>query len=367
MASKEIKVLFISRKFPPSVGGMEKFAYELHDALGKQLSVRLVKWGGQNKYLPLVLPLLFIQSVWLLLTKKVDVIHAQDGIVALLGVPLKVLFRKPLCVVIHGLDITYPNALYQAVVPWALRRADRVICISEAARDEVVQRGINPDKALHIPIGVIDMWAVPEREIEGVRGRLRSRIGLAKNAKIILSVGRLVKRKGMEWFIEHVMPGIVQKDKNTYLVISGDGVARQDIERAISANGLQENVRLLGKTDESLLRLLYNGADLFVMPNITVRGDIEGFGLVLVEAALCRLPVVASGIEGIRDAVIDGQSGMLVPQENVEAFTVLIQKFLRNRSDAQVFGRQARRIALETFDWAQIVQQYVAVYRKLIK
>src|SRR4051812_13583006 len=108
-----MKVLFITRKFPPSTGGMERFAFELSAALADEADVSLVKWGGSKKWLPLVLPYLAVQAAWRLLQGGIDVVHAHDGVVAPIGWLLARCFGKPYTVVIHGLDITHPTWIYQ--------------------------------------------------------------------------------------------------------------------------------------------------------------------------------------------------------------------------------------------------------------
>ena len=120
---------------------MERFAFDLSGSIKMQADVYLISWSGRPRPLLIVmLPVMFVRSSWILLTKRVDIIHMQDGILSVMGVVLKFFFRKPLSVVIHGLDITFDNRLYQNVIPWALKRADVVFCISNAAKDEVIKK-----------------------------------------------------------------------------------------------------------------------------------------------------------------------------------------------------------------------------------
>src|SRR5665213_93350 len=113
--SKQPKVLFITRRFPPSVGGMQRFAGDLSQALRKETGrLDIVAWGGANKWLSLwALPWLFVVSCYKLLTvRDYDILHMQDGLLSPLGWLLHVLTNKPYIVIAHGLDITYPNHLY---------------------------------------------------------------------------------------------------------------------------------------------------------------------------------------------------------------------------------------------------------------
>ncbi len=366
MPHNKVNVLFITRRFPPSVGGMEKFASELHEALSRQANTRLIKWGGSNKYLPIVLPYFFIKACWILLTTPIDVIHTQDGLLSPMGLVLKFLFRKPLLVVIHGLDITFNNKLYQNIVPKALKSADSIICISQAAKEEVIKRGVPSQKVTFIPIGVEDNLFLDDRQKE--REQILSRLNIEnKNVKIVLSTGRLVKRKGVNWFIKEVMPGLTQKDSDVILVVSGDGEDREEIEKTIIKLKLASKVYLLGRTSNEFLSTLYNGSDIFVMPNIKVKGDMEGFGLVLLEASLCELPIVASGIEGIVDAVKDRENAVLVKPKDKNAYVKNISMFLNNKTLSNNFGKKSRKYTQEHYNWNIIAHSYVEIYQKLTR
>ncbi len=110
-------------------------------------------------------------------------------------------------------------------------------------------------------------------------------------------------------------------------------------------------MRLLGRTSDDVLRDLYNGSDVFVMPNLRVNGDMEGFGRVLLEAALCELPVVATGIEGITDAITDGENGTLVAERDPSAFAAAVQAVLTDPAAAHGAGARARAYTLAHFSW----------------
>ncbi len=363
--AKPIKVLFIARKFPPSVGGMERFAVDLYNALSKKAEVKLIKWGGSNKYLPLVLPIFFIRASWLLLITKIDIIHIQDGLQAPMGLMLKLIWHRPVCVVIHGLDVTFENNLYQTLIPSSLKRANHIICISGAAQAEALKRGIVKQKTSVIPLGVTD--DIYANNKAAARQRVLHQLKIeCPDAKIILSTGRLVKRKGIDWFINNVMPQLVKYNKHIIFLVSGDGSERDTIDRSIKHLNLSEQVRLLGRTDDELLKDLYNGSDLFVMPNITVPGDMEGFGRVLIEASLCKLPVVASGIEGIKDAIVDNQNGFLVGEKDTKAFIDHINDLLNNSKKAEAFGKKSRDFSLKRFNWDNIASQYLKIYNRLL-
>ena len=119
--------------------------------------------------------------------------------------------------------------------------------------------------------------------------------GLADEDLVICAVGRQVERKGHAWFVREVMPKLAAGAR---LWLAGDGPEAAAIAAAAGQAGVEDRVLRLGAIPEPQLHALYRGADLMVMPNVPVAGDIEGFGLVLLEANLNGLPVVCADIEG---------------------------------------------------------------------
>ncbi|MEI6481166.1 MAG: glycosyltransferase family 4 protein [Candidatus Saccharibacteria bacterium] len=364
VSAKSHSILFITRCFPPTTGGMERFAKDLSDELGKSNIVSLLQWGGSKLALFFVLPYFFMRSTWMLATSKIDVIHAQDGVVSIMAFPLKLIFRKPMVVVIHGLDITFKNPLFQFLIKRSLGHADAILCISSAAQAEVIKRGINADKVHVIPLGVTDELFINDKN-KARLSVMESIPGVHEETKILLSVGRLVERKGLAWFIENVLPLVVKKEPNTLLLVSGDGPMREYIEQVIDDTGLSGFVHLLGRTSDEMLKDLYNAADCFVMPNESIKGDMEGFGRVLIEAALCEVPVVASGIEGILDAIHDGENGILVPASKAESHARAITVILGDAKKAAQLGKAAREYSIKTFSWPVIAAKYNTYYNQL--
>ncbi|HWB38970.1 MAG TPA: glycosyltransferase family 4 protein [Candidatus Saccharimonadales bacterium] len=357
-----MKILFVTRKFPPSIGGMEQFAYDLHGAVSQKVETVLVSWGGSNKALPVVYPLLFVKSLLQLMKGGIDVIHIQDGLLAPAGWLLSKLSRKPYTVVIHGLDITFNNPLFKALAPPAVARASKVFCISQAAADEAIKRGVPAEKCEVIPLAVDDKLFG-----KATRADLIKRLELPENSQLLLTVGRLVKRKGVAWFISNVLPELAKTNPHVVYLVVGDGSERETVEVAINDSKMAGHVRLLGRVTDDLYEMAYNGADVFVMPNIPVDNNIEGFGLVVLEAALCERPVVAANTEGIADAIRDGQNGVMVTPKDSKAFEKEIKHFLDKPAEAKEFGKKARQFTLDHYQWGKIADRYADGYKSLPK
>jgi len=359
-----MRILFVSRKFPPSVGGMEQFAYDLSQSLADKIDVKAVTWGGHGrlKAVLIALPYLFIRSFRVIFRERIDIIHVNDGVLAPLGYVLSKLFDKPFVVVIHGLDITYKNLLFKAVVPWSVRRAAAVFCISSATAEQVRLHGITEERIIITPLAVRDdIYKKSDSD------DLVSRLDLPADSKVLLTVGRLVERKGVAWFITNVLPRLVEQFPELVYLVVGDGAEKPNIENAIQNAEMQSHVWLLGRVDDDLYQSAYNGSDVFVMPNIVVAGDMEGFGLVVLEAALCELPVVAADLEGIRDAIDDGKNGYLVPTGDSTAFQQRISEILADPKAARRFGHASRQYTLKNYRWPAITKRYIEVYEQILQ
>jgi glycosyltransferase involved in cell wall biosynthesis len=106
--------------------------------------------------------------------------------------------------------------------------------------------------------------------------------------------------------------------------------------------------------------------DLFIQPNVAVAGDIEGFGLVVLEAALHARPVVASRLEGLADAIIEGKSGILIESENSEQYVRTLEKLLKNSSELKAMGRTARNFVLNNCSWQKVASKYLELIKQIV-
>jgi glycosyltransferase involved in cell wall biosynthesis len=358
-----MKILFITRNFPPVKGGLERVSFYIDSYLKIDNEVILLKWSGSKKWLFLVLPYFFLRAAWILSTRKIDTVYLNEGFLSVIGNPLR-LWGVPVVASINGLDITFKNKIYQFFVPKQIGALDSLICISRSTKDECLKRGIAEEKISIIPVGFQDDIVLSEDK-KVLRARLSSLLGMdIAGKKMIISVSRLVERKGVHWFVEKVVPLLIAGGLDFVYVIAGKGPMRGRIEDLISDKNLKNHVIIAGEVSEQDLRVLYNCADLAVMPNIPVSGDVEGFGVVVSEASSCGIPVIASDLEGIKDALMDGVSGVLVPARDSERFAAEIVRLLKDDPARQELGRKARELALANFSWPVVIKKYLEVFQK---
>jgi glycosyltransferase involved in cell wall biosynthesis len=308
-----MKLLFITRTYPPLVGGMEKYASDFYKNYQKIGDVDLLANPGGKKTFVFFL----IRAMFTLIfnARKYDVIHLYDAVLFPLVPIIKIFSSAKISFTVNGLDIAYSRFGYQKIMPCFLRQADKVIGISQYTMMQCKLRGIPSEKLTSIPIGI----TFDEFEIcpKSKKSETLSRFCIPAGKKILFTVGRLVKRKGHAWFVENVVNRL--PDDYVY-VIAGDGPELETIKNLVHKLDLNAKVYVLGQITEDDKNCLYQISHLFIMPNIHVPGDQEGFGIVLLEAGLRGIPIIASNIEGIKDAVIDGKTGRLVEEKDAQGF-----------------------------------------------
>ncbi len=348
-----MKILFITRKYPPQVGGMENYSYGLINNIACRR--RLIALKGKQYNLIWFLPYSLVAGFFL--SWGVNCIYLTDGLLAPVGYLLKLITRKPVYITVHGLDITYQNKLYQkAVVPF-IRKMDHVFTVGRATIDECVKRGIRGDQCTFIPNGTEIPTLIKKYYRKDLEGYLQQSV---EGKFILLSLGRLVKRKGTAWFVENVMPNL--SDDFLYL-IAGDGSEAETISLKIEELHLHSKVKLLGRVPDETREMLFSVCDLFIMPNIKVAGDIEGFGIVLIEAAVRGLPAVASSIEGIQDAIVDGKNGFLVESGRAEEFISKINE-LKGSSNLKNISEEVAAYTKKYYNWKYISHLYLEEIKK---
>ena len=343
------KILFISRNYPPKLGGLETYSYNLIKEFEKDYIVYKIVLSKSIQHLFWFLPFSLIKTLFFARRHTLDTIHLCDGLLSPIGVLLKNFIHTSISISIHGLDITYNNFCYQSVIPRCLAKLEKIICVSQSTRKECVQRGIPEHKCVVIPNGIQPAELYFDRPFKDLRIELEKLLKInLEDKKILFSIGRLIKRKGIAWFVDHVVPEL----DDTYLyVIAGKGPEFEPIHRRVIALGLQSRVVMLGRVSDELRRLIYNAADILVMPNVTVMGDVEGFGIVAIEAGSCGLPVIASNVQGLKDAVINNKTGYLIEEKDSKEYVNRIRSMKLNREDIRHFVNVR-------FSWSEIYKQY---------
>lgn len=334
---------------------MQRLASEVSDVLRRAGRPRIVALGRSQVHLVWFLPAALLLTAVLVVTGRVRRVLCGDALVHAVLRPALRVRRTHVAVMIHGLDLTYRSAPYRWWIRRSLRRADRIVANSTATRSVALECGVAPDRVYVVNPGV-SLPPVGPGRTEDARARLLRLVGRG-DVSVLVTVGRLVARKGVAWFVEHVLPEL---PPDVVYVVAGEGPAEQAIAEARGRAGMASRVQLLGRVDDEIRDVLLRGADLFVMPNVPVEGDMEGFGLVALEAASVGTPVVASRLEGIVDAVGSSGADLLCPSLDADAFRERITEVLADPEALRERGRAVKTEATTRFGPQRFASELLA-------
>lgn len=292
----------------------------------------------------------------------VQVATAYDGYMALW---LNRWLKLPFMVYAHG------NEIFDALAsPWpkprlSLTRAARVLANSRFTAQWVEKAGVDPAsiEIVHAPCDIHRFRPVK------ASGELRCKVlGSVERKPVILSVGRLVERKGCDMVIE-ALPKVIEQFPRVVYLIAGEGPYRPQLEQRISARAVRDHVIFAGRVPDDDLPCLHALSDVFVMPSRERLefGDVEGFGLVYLEANACGKPVVAGRSGGVPDAVIDGVTGFLVDPLSAQDTASAINRILSSPELAARLGKQGRDRVLQEFTWPRFVSHIREICRAVAK
>ena len=331
-------VLILTPFFSPNIGGVETHFDDLVDALdkknyrvyvqtyspittkdvnwkskekkGQNISIRRYSWFGKNifhrieKYPILdflyIAPYLFIRVFFFMLFnhKKIDVIHAQGFNAAIISIALKKIFSFKLITSTHAIYELDEKSRTAKIIRYILEQSDKVLCLSEASKIELINFGVNQSK-----IGSYRYWIDLDYFKPINQLVVREKYGIS-NQFTVLFVGRLIEKKGINLLI-----AVAKMLTNIQFIFIGVGPLDSQLSQEAESNG---NIVFLGKKANRELVEFYNIADIFCIPSQYE----EGFGRVVIEAVSCGIPVVGSSNGGIKEALNKDVSILVKPTIN---------------------------------------------------
>jgi colanic acid/amylovoran biosynthesis glycosyltransferase len=287
---------------------------------------------------------------------RYDLAHAHFGPVANNIRFVRELWRVPLVVSFHGYDVgAWPREKGGAVYSRLFRTADIVTANSRYTRDRLEALGCPPAKicVLHMGLDLAEFC-------------FRERTPPANGCVELLSVGRLVEKKGFEYSIR-VMPRLREEHPGIHYSIVGDGPLREHLRALAVELGVHDVVSFLGAGGETSVRQKMEEAHILVAPSITAEGgDVEGQGLVLQEAQACGLPVLATDHNGFPEGILPGRSGFLVPERDVDALAERLSYMIERGMQWSEWGRAGRRHVEQNYDIRKLSLQLESIYEQAI-
>ena len=290
----------------------------------------------------------------LALTRRFDAIHAgralPEGLVAWLVARLTL---RPVVIYAHGEELTgWGRGNKYKAMCFALRHADRVIANSDFTRDTLVGMGVRPERIVLIQPGVDN-----ERFRPGLpAGDLRARLGLGDSARLILSVGRLSRRKGFDTLIRS-LPALRARGVDVHLAIVGIGEDADYLDGVAREAGGAERVHRLGHVPMEDLPRWYNACDVFVLANREIGGDTEGFGMVFLEAAACGKAAIAGRAGGTGSAVLDGVTGLRVDASTGAELVDALARLLDDPPLLESMGQAGLARVRQSLSWQAVAER----------
>jgi phosphatidylinositol alpha-1,6-mannosyltransferase len=375
-----MKTLLLSDIFPPKTGGSGRWFWEIYSRLPRDQYLiaagedpRQLEFDRTHDLAIARLPLTMRQwglrswtglsGYWgatadlkrLIRKHGVGMIHCgrvlPEGVMAL---ALKWRLGVKYLAYVHGEDVSTARESreHAFLVRRVLAGAELLIANSKNTRRILCGEWQVPEQKVRVLYpGVDTSRFVPTLPNPQVREQLSWGPG-----PVILTVGRLQKRKGHDQMIR-AMRQLRDEFPDVLYVAIGDGEERAELERIVAAEGVQANVQLVGETDDRRLIASYQQCDLFILPNRQVNEDIEGFGMVLLEAQACGKPVIAGASGGTSEAMHSPDTGRIAACETPEGIVPVVADLLRDRSLRQAMGQQGREWTVRNFDWSALSQQ----------
>jgi phosphatidylinositol alpha-1,6-mannosyltransferase len=280
----------------------------------------------------------------------------------LMALALKYWMGVPYLCYAHGEDLNYASSSRE--LSWlqrrVLRNCDVVIASSRnAARLLQQEWGLPQQRVELLYPGVDTEQFVPAASDPGVRKELGW-----QDRPVVLTAGRLQKRKGHDQMIlairsiRQVLPAIL------YAIV-GDGEEREPLMDLVVRQGVAEQVQFLGEVSDEQLVQCYQQCDLFVLPNRQIGPDIEGFGIVLLEAQACGKAVVAGDSGGTAETMLIPQTGLVVPCDGPDQLASVVIRLLGDAPQCERMGVTARQWVVDHFDWSGLSRQAGRIFERL--
>jgi glycosyltransferase involved in cell wall biosynthesis len=380
-------ICVVTHTFLPHVGGIERVVYEQGKRLLKkqfELLVLTSRNQTEKRYIfdgirvrcydslnfgfrlgiPYSIPQVTSFKTFLESIISSDVVHAHGHPYLSSFVAAKIArkYSKPLVLTQHNTFIDYRsswNAFERLndllVGKETLKEADKIIAVSDATKDYVVGLGADSEKVEVIHNGVdLDRF----KPLAGAKQTIRKKLEILQNARVVVSVRRLVFKNGIDTLIESAKK-VIEKDSRVVFLVIGKGPDFNEIKTQIDQLGISNNFRLTGFVSDVDLPLYYNAADFFVLPSKSG----EGLPLVALEAMACGLPVIATNVGGIEEVMVKDY-GRLVEADDPEAMAEAIIEF--SCMDFTDLREGLRRIVEQKHGWDQNVTKLIKIYEELI-
>lgn len=371
------RLLFVSTEFPPGPGGIGSHAYQVIKELrrlGWEVEVlseqdyatddEVNKFNNNagfkiHRLKPTPSMLLFLKKLlfvmWRIIAGRPAVVVGTGKHACWFAVlASKLTFTKCVCIG-HGTEFTKSMSPREVKFnKWAFNNCNAIIAVSEFTRGKIKDAGVTA------PMTVIQNGA--NQDFFKVLGS--EEVRMFKNAKgvaaqkIILTIGNVTERKGQQMIIQ-ALPQLINKVPNAHYYSIGLPTLADKFMQQAKQLGVDERVHFLGKLSADELLLWLNAADVFAMTSVTTKeGSFEGFGIAVIEAAMCGKPAVVYTNSGLAEAVENKVTGYVVEERNTEKTADALAELLMNDELRNKYGENAYKRAWAEYTWKQKAEHY---------
>lgn len=371
-----LKTLLITTDFPPRIGGVAEYLSQICARLpSSSISVLAQpekdseKFDGSQHY-KIIRDNFYFRSrmawpKWLLLLLRSRELIKTEGFsqiivgqilpVGTVALMLNLLFNVPYIVSTHAMDITILSNSGRKIrlAKLILKHSKRVVTVSDFTKKRIMELGVPEDKIRIISPGT-DLL---ERNTVDNQRKIESKFDL-HGKRVLLTVGRIVKRKGHMDVLKS-LPSVLKSFPNAHYVIASDGPYKSELKKFISKNNLDSNVTFVGTISRNDLPSLYRLSEIFIMPTCMLENnDVEGFGIVYLEANAFGKPVIGYNVGGVSDAIVNNKTGILAEPKNPGEIARNIINLLKDTGYAQKLGEQGRARVENEFTWEARAEKF---------
>lgn len=383
-----MRLVLLTSELPPGPGGIGNHAYHLALELqrrGWQVTVvapqdyareeEIAAWSQRQPFTIVRLRRggfaawrslrWFLRSFFTVLGRRPDLLVASGQRSIWLGGLIARLTGRPLAAIGHGKEFGARGRLARALNRFGFEHAEVLVAVSQYTREAVLGAGLAPARLEVIPNGAdASLYRpLPPEEIEELRGHDAV---VAPEHRLLLTVGRVDRRKGQDLVIR-ALPRILAELPDVHYVVIGLPDRAAELQQLARELGVERHVFFLGRQPTAALVGYYNACDLFVLASRhTDDGDFEGFGIVVVEAALCGKCALVAGDSGLAEAVVDGATGLVVAPEDPEAIAAHVLRLLSDDGLRRKLGKNALERARAEMSWRKRGGEYHDLFSSLL-
>ncbi len=376
-----MNLLLVTQDFPPKTGGIETYSYELAkrfqngvedfaviapshpqaSVLDSNMPFKVLRIPVKDSLLPVFAPLAMLDLIG---NSRFDVVLHAQWQTAIASVLTKKLigYPKKIYVSAHARELLIEpfegkggriSKQLNFMRKKLLSAVDGFFPVSRYTADLLEKEGVSQKKIEVVKNGTDPQFFTP-KGTKALAEKLK-----VEDKKVILSICRLVPRKGMD-LVLHALEKIVRKNPNVIYLVGGSGPDSFRLKELCDKLDLKEHVKFLGRIPEVELPYYYSLANVFVMPAKSDPPDVEGFGIVFLEANACKTPVIGTQTGGIPDAIVNGETGLLVEEDNIEELTAAIWKLINNSNLARRMGENGRKRIVSEINWDTSAQKILS-------